>query len=59
LTKTTRHRVDLVVTGHEHAYERVHPNVAGKDVMLPTNNTATSELEYRNPTAPVHLMVGR
>lgn len=51
--------VDLVVTGHEHAYERVHPNIAGRVTAWPTSlASAGGELAYVRPSAPVHLMLG-
>jgi hypothetical protein len=50
------HAVDLVVTGHLHGYERVHPNVAGNVTDLPTR--VAGEDVYTRPAAPVHLMVG-
>ena len=48
--------VDLVLTGHEHCYERVHPNRNGTVVSLPNN--ATGVPTYENPTAPVQVVVG-
>ena len=51
------HAVDLVVTGHEHAYERVHPNVAGNVTSTPSR-LPNGELAYIRPRAPLHLMVG-
>ena len=31
-----QYRVDLVVTGHLHAYERMHPHLDGRTIELPT-----------------------
>ena len=46
-------RVDLTLTGHQHGYERIHPNVNGT-VTERTN----AQSEYVSPNGPVHLMVG-
>ena len=45
--------VDVVVTGHYHGYERVHPNVNGTVTDMPNEKN-----EYVNPKGPVHLMIG-
>ncbi len=50
--------VDLVITGHLHGYERVHPNKAGNVVSRPSPVVGTPELGYHHPGAPVHLVVG-
>ena len=52
------HGVDLVLTGHEHGYERIHPNVNGSVVCTPTVMSATGEPAYVLPRAPVHLLAG-
>lgn len=53
------HNVDLVVTGHQHVYERVHPNVNGKVVSSPVQLSAErNEDAYLAPKAPVYLVVG-
>lgn len=52
-----RHAVDLVVSGHEHGYERIHPNVGGNVTAMPTPS-ASGEPAYVRPGAPVYLMVG-
>lgn len=41
-----KHGVDLTLTGHEHAYERVHPNINGTVV-----STLSSNGEYIAPKA--------
>lgn len=51
------HTVDVVVSGHEHGYERIHPNVAGQPVSMPTVGPAGEPL-YHEPSAPVYLVVG-
>lgn len=63
-------RVDLVVAGHLHGWERTHPVAAnGSVVILPVHrqhNTATARPSsaaaagdvYREPGAPVYLTVG-
>ena len=48
-----QHHVDLTLTGHEHAYERVHPVRNGSVASTPGPDGV-----YRDPTAPVHLMIG-
>eukprot|EP00041_Stephanoeca_diplocostata_P036636 m.1345107 g.1345107 ORF g.1345107 m.1345107 type:complete len:540 (+) comp24904_c0_seq8:227-1846(+) len=45
--------VDLTLTGHQHAYERVHPNKNGTQIEYPDSAGV-----YHNPSAPVHLLVG-
>ena len=46
-------KVDLILTGHQHGYERIHPNV---------NGTVTDRTDidnaYIRPRGPVHLLVG-
>ena len=40
-------------------YERVHPNVGGSNVSVPTPlPAADGEPAYVRPRAPVHIMVG-
>ena len=43
--------VDLVITGHEHAYERTYP--VNNFVVTSYNST-----DYINPSAPIHVMIG-
>eukprot|EP00038_Savillea_parva_P028381 m.64710 g.64710 ORF g.64710 m.64710 type:complete len:590 (+) comp8242_c0_seq1:66-1835(+) len=45
--------VDVTLTGHQHAYERVHPTVNGSVVSFPSPDGV-----YQAPTAPLHLMIG-
>jgi len=42
-----KYHVDLYICGHQHVYERVHPNVNG--TLVATGNI------YRNPSAPAHV----
>jgi acid phosphatase len=55
-----KHRVDLTLTGHMHAYERIHPNVNGSVVAKPVPGPGGSagSVVYLRPSAPVHLMIG-
>lgn len=50
------HGVDMTLTGHQHAYERVHPCVNGSVVTLPS--MVNGVMQYVSPKAPVHLMIG-
>lgn len=50
------YKVDMVVNGHIHAYERMHPNINGTHVQLPAK-TEVGDM-YTNPHAPVYAMVG-
>uniref|UniRef100_A0A6B2L5Y2 Purple acid phosphatase n=1 Tax=Arcella intermedia TaxID=1963864 RepID=A0A6B2L5Y2_9EUKA len=43
-----QYKVDLYVCGHQHVYERVHPNING--TVVASGNT------YTNPAAPVYLV---
>lgn len=52
-----RHGVDLVITGHMHAYERTHPVANGSRVALPLRKHLGADV-YVSPPAPVHLVVG-
>eukprot|EP01060_Flectonema_neradi_P034439 TRINITY_DN6043_c4_g2_i1.p1 TRINITY_DN6043_c4_g2~~TRINITY_DN6043_c4_g2_i1.p1 ORF type:complete len:611 (+),score=70.76 TRINITY_DN6043_c4_g2_i1:61-1833(+) len=47
-----KHKVDLIVTGHVHSYERFWPTFSWGD----GNGSASSP--YTNPTAPVHIICG-
>ena len=62
-------KVDVMMTGHEHGYERIHPTRNGSVVSLPTeelraiNNgnklSATQTVHvYQKPQAPLGVMVG-
>ena len=58
-----RHKVDLVFTGHQHAYERVHPNIAGNVTSMPTPLAGLvdpfgANTAYVRPGAPVYLLGG-
>jgi hypothetical protein len=58
-----RHKVDLVFTGHQHAYERVHPNIAGNVTSMPTPLAGLvdpfgANTAYVRPGAPVHILGG-
>ena len=46
-------KVDLILTGHQHGYERIHPNVNG----TVTDRTDVDNA-YIRPRGPVHLLVG-
>eukprot|EP01138_Halocafeteria_seosinensis_P012922 gb/GECG01013200.1/.p1 GENE.gb/GECG01013200.1/~~gb/GECG01013200.1/.p1 ORF type:complete len:539 (+),score=38.97 gb/GECG01013200.1/:1-1617(+) len=48
--------VDLAISGHMHAYERVHPNKNGTVVTRPRQHGNTQV--YDNPKAPVHVVSG-
>lgn len=50
------HGVDITLTGHQHAYERVHPTVNGTVVQMP--KMVDGVPRYTAPTAPLHLMIG-
>ncbi len=48
-------KVDLIVSGHVHDYERGYPTANGKvDLMSVSNNNST----YTNPQYPVYLICG-
>lgn len=51
------HQVDLVMTGHQHMYERIHPVIDGKIVQLPSYKIEDEDV-YKDPTAPPHIVVG-
>ena len=61
--------VDVMMTGHEHGYERIHPTRNGTVVSLPTTelrpistgierSAAQAVHVYRKPQAPLGVMVG-
>ncbi len=50
-------KVDLTVSGHQHAYERCHPARNGTVLAYPRKNYFNEDV-YEAPGAPVHLMVG-
>ena len=50
-------RVDLVLAGHMHAYERVHPVHNGTVVAMPAGRVDGCDV-YRHPPAPPHITVG-
>lgn len=50
-------KVDLTVSGHQHAYERCHPTRNGTVLAFPRKNNDNEDV-YEAPGAPVHLMVG-
>ncbi|CAI5735620.1 unnamed protein product [Hyaloperonospora brassicae] len=50
-----RYKVDVVLTGHQHYYERHLPVAKNKPVM---NGVSAKHTLYKNPKAPVHLLVG-
>jgi hypothetical protein len=47
-----KHGVDLVIQGHQHLYERIHPNLNGTVVALPQGPGNT----YTNPGAPLYIV---
>lgn len=56
-------KVDVVITGHMHVYERTHPVVNGTVTNLPSGSIPTpsggpAADVYTNPSAPIHLTVG-
>lgn len=51
-----KYQYDLVLVGHQHGYERVHPNINGTVVSVP--KMVNSELTYQLPQAPVHVLIG-
>lgn len=46
-----QHSVDIVVTGHDHNYERTYP-------VNSTQAYQTNTSQFVNPEAPIHLVVG-
>ena len=51
-----KYGVDLVITGHEHVFEVVHPSTNGTDVILPV--AGTSPPTYVDPPGPPYVVVG-
>jgi hypothetical protein len=52
---------DMVVSGHQHAFEVSNPTINGTVVKYPVNITTSSgevEPAYVGATAPVHVMMG-
>ena len=52
------HNVDLVVTGHQHVYERVHPTSTARWSLRLCSSPQSGMRTYLAPKAPVHLVVG-
>ncbi|KAG1697990.1 hypothetical protein DVH05_015474 [Phytophthora capsici] len=50
-----KYKVDLVLQGHVHAYERHFPTRNGSVVMEGVSNDAKT---YKNPQAPVYVVTG-
>ncbi|GLD98246.1 hypothetical protein PINS_up006943 [Pythium insidiosum] len=50
-----KYGVDVVITGHEHAYERNLPIARGKAVL---DGVSADKKMYSNPKAPVHITTG-
>jgi hypothetical protein len=50
--------VELVVTGHLHGYERVHPAADYSVVSLPSYTTEDGADVYDHPAAPVYIVIG-
>ncbi|KAJ8527468.1 hypothetical protein ON010_g14794 [Phytophthora cinnamomi] len=50
-----KYKVDLVLQGHVHAYERQYPVANGSAVMHGVSKDATT---YKNPQAPVYVISG-
>ena len=50
------HGVDLVLTGHEHCYERIHPNRNGTVLSRP--DVDADRVQYTNPRGPVQIVQG-
>ena len=51
-------RVDVMMTGHEHGYERIHPTKNGSVVSRPVAAPSGAQQLYRDPTAPLGVMLG-
>jgi len=43
-----KYKIDLYLCGHQHVYERIHPNING--TLVSSGNV------YKNPTAPAHVV---
>ncbi|KAF1315148.1 Glucan 1,3-beta-glucosidase, partial [Globisporangium splendens] len=50
-----KYKVDLVVCGHVHAYERHYPIAHSKPVL---DGVSTDKKTYKNPKAPVYIISG-
>ncbi|KAF1315174.1 Calcineurin-like phosphoesterase, partial [Globisporangium splendens] len=50
-----KYKVDLVVCGHVHAYERHYPIARSKPVL---DGVSTDKKTYKNPKAPVYIISG-
>jgi len=50
--------VDLVIVGHLHAYERVHPVQAGVVTVYPERNAAGEDVYYSQGHGPVQVVQG-
>lgn len=54
-----KYGVQLAVMGHQHSYERVHPQVNGTVVTLPSGNPLLHQpVVYTNVAAPVIMTIG-
>ena len=53
-----KYKVDLVLVGHEHCYERIHPVINGTVVSVPSKKDPEGNDIYENPSAPAHIVVG-
>ncbi|OWZ20145.1 hypothetical protein PHMEG_0005485 [Phytophthora megakarya] len=51
----TKYKVDLVLQGHVHAYERQYPTANGSAVM---DGVSKDDATYTNPKAPVYVISG-
>jgi hypothetical protein len=52
------YHVDVVITGHVHCYERVHPVQNGDEVtQYPAKNEDGVDV-YTNPSSPLYLVIG-
>ncbi|ETP06984.1 hypothetical protein F441_16682 [Phytophthora nicotianae CJ01A1] len=50
-----KYKVDLVLQGHVHAYERQYPTAKGSAVM---DGVSKDDATYTNPKAPVYMVSG-
>ncbi|CAK4668502.1 unnamed protein product [Aphanomyces euteiches] len=50
-----RHKVDVVISGHQHAYERHFPIAESKPHL---EGVSLDRSRYRSPTAPVYIVSG-
>lgn len=50
--------VDVVVNGHEHGYERIHPTDNFSVTDYPTTTSADGSDIYKFPKSPLYLMIG-